>query len=125
MNRNKDEQIKHRKRLSSSLPVGRQNENLGAGQTWLDYEKQPEIVSLRLLRLESGKDLNTKFIENFPRFLTVIYTPWYDPRFRSYAISNSTELLEFLGWSDLSNPRILKFWVLSKYNLRKLAISNS
>jgi hypothetical protein len=29
MNRNKDEQMQHRKRLSSSLPTGRQNENFG------------------------------------------------------------------------------------------------
>jgi hypothetical protein len=29
MNRNKDEQMQHRKWPSSSLPIGRQNENFG------------------------------------------------------------------------------------------------
>jgi hypothetical protein len=30
MNRNKDEQMQHRKQSSLSLPTGRQNENFGA-----------------------------------------------------------------------------------------------
>jgi hypothetical protein len=30
-----------------------------------------------------------------------------------------------LGWSDLSNLRVLNFWVQSKHNLRKLPVSNS
>jgi hypothetical protein len=30
MNRNKDEQLQHKKQSSSSLPTGRQNENFGA-----------------------------------------------------------------------------------------------
>jgi hypothetical protein len=47
---------------------------------------------------ESDVDLNRKGIDKFLIFPTVICTPWYDKRFRGYAILKSIGLLNF--WAD-------------------------
>jgi hypothetical protein len=47
---------------------------------------------------ESDLDLNRKDIENFLILPTVIRTPRYDKRFRSYDFLKVTRLLRF--WAD-------------------------
>jgi hypothetical protein len=63
------------------------------------------------MQSKSDLDINRKDIDKFLIFPTVICTPQYDKRFKSYAIFKSTGLLKFLAWSGLSNLRILNFWV--------------
>jgi hypothetical protein len=69
--------------------------------------------------LESGEESNTYIIEYFFLFPTVICTPQYDKWFRSYAILNSTGLLEFVGCAKWSNLNVLP---QIQYNFRILSI---
>jgi hypothetical protein len=119
--------LKHHNMCPSLNPPRKlQNENFWHWrQIWHDCEQQLENSILTLTCLESYQETNTIVIEYSFIFSTVIYTPWYDKRFRSYAILKSVGRLEFLCWSDLSNLRILPFWVQSKHNLRKFPIPNS
>jgi hypothetical protein len=80
-------------------------------QIWLDCEQQLEIANLGLLWGKYDHEMSTTVKENFLRSLTVICTPLCSQQFRSSIILKSTGLLEFLGWSDLSNLEILNVWV--------------
>jgi hypothetical protein len=43
------------------------------------------------LRTESGQDINGTIVEKFPFFPTVIYTPLYDKRSKSYEFLNISQ----------------------------------
>jgi hypothetical protein len=71
-----------------------------------------EKLNLRLFGRDSSIELNTKKLENSPRFLSVTYTASSDKRFRSYRILRIGKLLK----TELHSTTIgsTKFWQLSK-----------
>jgi hypothetical protein len=71
-------------------------------QIWLDYKQQSENSILALTCLKSDWEPNTIVIEDSFLFPTVIYMPWFDKWFRSYAILKLAGRLEFLCWVDLA-----------------------
>jgi hypothetical protein len=71
---------------------------------------------------EADEEFNTRVIEYFYLFPTVICAPRYNKRFRIYAILKSVRLLKFLLWADLGSPSNLGFWPQIKCNLKKLLI---
>jgi hypothetical protein len=97
--------LKHHDRWPSLNPPRKlQNESFWYRcQIWLDCEQQSENSILVLMWLESEENIIKRVIEYFLIFLTVIYIPWYNQQFRSYAILKSTGLLQFLCWAKLSN----------------------
>jgi hypothetical protein len=65
---------------------------------WLDCKQQSENSILALTCLESDWEPNTIIIEYSFLFPTVIYTLWYDKRFRNYKFLNIGQAAVILCW---------------------------
>jgi hypothetical protein len=57
---------------------------------------------------KSDHELNTKVEKNISRFLTVVYTPTNNRRFRCYDFSDDDGVAETVFWTDCSIERKIK-----------------
>jgi hypothetical protein len=62
---------------------------------WLDYEQQSVSANLGLLLGKFDLEPNTRVVEHFLIFPTLICMSWYNKRFKSYEILKLAGLLEF------------------------------
>jgi hypothetical protein len=67
-------------------------------QTGLDYEQQSVSANLGLLWGKSDLEPDTRVVEHFLIFPTVIYTPRYDKRSKSYEFLNISQAIVSLCW---------------------------
>jgi hypothetical protein len=86
---------------------------------WLDCEQQSVSANLGLLWGKSDLETNTRAVENFLIFQTVICTPWYDLQFRSYVFSKSVGLLKF--WAD----QVWTIWEPSTFDSKSSTITEN
>jgi hypothetical protein len=86
---------------------------------WLDCKRQSKNSILELTCLEYDQDPNTIIIEYSFLFPTVIYTPWYHPRFMSYAVLKSAVLLKF--WAE----QIWAIWEICTFDPNTNRISGN
>jgi hypothetical protein len=61
-------------------------------------------------------------MQDFLSFLTIIWMPWYDQRFKSYGFWKLNWAAEFLLWTKLCILRYLNVWLQFKGNLQKHSI---
>jgi hypothetical protein len=76
---------------------------------------------------ESDSELNRKVAENFLNFAMVIFTPWYDQRFRSYDFWKLVGLLKFCSGHNWPLCEIWTFdpnWMPSQEALNTNIVTN-
>jgi hypothetical protein len=89
---------------------------------WLDCKQQSISANLGLLWGKSDLEPNTRVIEH-SLFPTVIYTPWYDKRSKSYDFLNISQATISLCWqTEITWENCI--FTTKHYHIRKHAIPN-
>jgi hypothetical protein len=88
-------------------------------QIWLDREQQSETSNLGLLSLESDWMLNTKVLEDFLSFLTVINIPSYGQWFGCYDFWKLMVAAEILVLDRMERPEWFEVLTIFKMKTQK------